>query len=200
MRYLLLLLLLFACRPAAQAPAPPPPVEVADTVVPEALPDVVPDPVPEDNLFDSIRHGRVLRYEQLEIDSMNHDADFEAPTFTGISVNPTAAGIMVALVEMNDHRNCINKLLFTFTPAGKKIAMMQVASGCDGDLSVWSDMSAFAVLNDHIFKITTTAYPPDDVAAEPVITLEEIWNITETGALEQTWKKEHPLPTIPKKD
>lgn len=149
--------------------------------------------ITESSFLDSISRKKELSIDQirrhLNIDSGYYTGIFSQAIFTGDTVFYFSHGIKGAIIDYDDQRNCLSKILLTFTPEGKNVDNKIIARDCDRDESVGYTVLSYRLLNDSSFISSEMYVPPGEKESDQQ-KKENMWKINGNGVFIDITQKE----------
>ena len=136
--------------------------------------------------FDSILNKSELTLlqvrEHLIIDSVFYTGFHGEATFVGDTIVRLRNGFTGAIIEYDDHKNCIFKFLFVFSPRDNlNTDYERIYSDCDRDGDSDYTTTRYKLLNDSVFEISENYFP--EHSDEPTISKTR-WFVNQKGGID----------------
>jgi hypothetical protein len=136
--------------------------------------------------FDSIINKSELTLRQVRehliIDSLFYTGFYKEATFVGDTIVRLRNGFTGAIIEYDDHKNCIFKFLFVFSPRDNlNTGHELIYSDCDRDGDSYYTTTRYKLLNDSVFEISENYFP--EHSEEPAISKTR-WLVNQKGGID----------------
>jgi hypothetical protein len=136
--------------------------------------------------FDSILNKSELTLLQVRdhliIDSLFYTGFHSEATFVGDTIVRLRNGFIGAIIEYDDHKNCIFKFLFVFRPGDNLNTDHEwIYSDCDRDGDSYYTTTRYKLLNDSVFEISENYFP--EHSEEPTISRTR-WLVNQKGGID----------------
>ena len=136
--------------------------------------------------FDSILNKSELTLRQVRkhliIDSLFYTGFYGEATFVGDTIVRLRNGFTGAIIEYDDHKNCIFKFLFVFSPDDNlNTDYERIYSDCDRDGDSDYTTTRYKLLNDSAFEISENYFP--EHSEEPTISKTR-WLVNQKGGID----------------
>jgi hypothetical protein len=136
--------------------------------------------------FDSILNKSELTLlqvrEHLIIDSLFYTGFHSEASFVGDTIVRLRNGFTGAIIEYDDHKNCMFKFLFVFSPGDNlNTDYERIYSDCDRDGDSDYTTTRYRLLNDSLFEISENYFP--EHSDEPTISKTR-WLVNQKGGID----------------